>query len=111
MKKIILVLLLLLLPLACFAEQKGSEYYKDGKHYYKPANGFVPDETTAIRIAEAVWLPIYGEDIYSKKPFAAQLKDNIWFIRGSLPEGWKGGVPECEISKDTGEILRVSHGK
>ena len=28
---------------------------------YVPKNGFVPDEKTAIKIAEAVLFPIYGE--------------------------------------------------
>ena len=32
---------------------------------------YVPDKITAIKIAEAVWLPIYGNSIYEKKPFVA----------------------------------------
>jgi len=28
---------------------------------YIPPNGFVPDAATAGRIAEAIWIPIYGE--------------------------------------------------
>jgi hypothetical protein len=31
---------------------------------------YVPNEETAIKIAEAVWLPIYGEDIYNKPQLA-----------------------------------------
>ena len=31
------------------------------KHSHVPPNGFVPDSETAIRIASAVWTPIYGE--------------------------------------------------
>jgi hypothetical protein len=39
------------------------------KHSYVPPKGFVPDEKTAIRIAEAVWSPIYGEEeIRREKP-------------------------------------------
>ena len=78
----------------------------------KPAEGYVPDEATAIAIAVAVWIPIYGKErVEGKKPFKAILKDGIWQVRGSLPHGWKGGVPEAEISKDDGRILRISHGK
>ena len=38
-----------------------------------PVNGRVPDEETAIRIAETVWLPIYGNDIYDVNRFMQNL--------------------------------------
>ena len=83
-----------------------------GQGTYKPPNGFVPDAETAIKIAVAVWEPIYGrEHIAGEKPFRATLKDGIWSVRGSLPEGWNGGVAEAEISQKDGTILRVIHGK
>jgi hypothetical protein len=85
---------------------------EETKHNVKPAKGYVPDEATAIAIAVAVWVPIYGkENIEQKKPYIATLKDGIWYVAGSLPAGWKGGVPEAEIRKDNGQILRVTHGK
>ncbi len=113
-RKIIVALLIgLVVAGISFAEQfeEGSEYYKNGKHYYIPKAGFVPDEATAIRIAEAVWLPIYGKDIYEEKPFIVGLRDGVWTVTGSLPGGRKGGVAEVEISKEDGRILRVSHGE
>ena len=84
---------------------------EDSKHYFIPKEGYVPDEKTAIKIAEAIWLPIYGDNIYKKRPFKAQLKGNIWLVQGSLPTQMLGGVPEAEISKQTGQIIRVSHGQ
>ena len=81
------------------------------KHNYIPPSGYVPDEKTAVSIAEAVWLPIYGDRIYGSKPFKARLHDGVWFVEGTLPKNWIGGVPEAEISKQDGRILRVSHGK
>lgn len=85
---------------------------EEAKHNYKPAEGYVPDKATAIAIAVAVWVPIYGkENIENKKPFKAILKDGIWYVSGSVPLGWKGGVPEAEVSKDDGRTLRISHGK
>ncbi|MFT3739686.1 MAG: NTF2 fold immunity protein [Breznakibacter sp.] len=66
---------------------------------YIPKSGFVPNDTTAIKIAEAVWLPIYGEKIYNKKPFHARLCNDKWIVEGSLPSGMKGGVPYIEIQK------------
>ena len=77
-----------------------------------PVNGRVPNEETAIRIAEAVWLPIYGRLIYDSKPFKAQLvDDSIWVVEGSLPKGCVGGTPYVEIQKKDGKILKVSHGQ
>ena len=60
---------------------------------YIPRNGYVPDAKTAIRIAVAVWSPIYGEkQIQSQKPYKAKLKNGIWFVEGSLPKGYNRGV-------------------
>src|SRR6266850_2616183 len=82
------------------------------EHSDVPSKGFVPDEKTAIRIAEAVLSPIYGEDkIRNEKPFVASLKRGVWTVQGSLPKGWAGGVAIAEISKSDGRILRVSHGR
>ena len=82
------------------------------KHNYKPAMGYVPDQETAIRIAVAVWSPIYGkEQIEKEKPYKAILKNGIWYVTGSLPEGWLGGVAEAEINKESGCIIRISHGQ
>ncbi len=86
--------------------------YTSQKHSYVPPKGFVPDEQTAMRIAEAIWSPIYGEEkIQREKPFVATLRDGVWTVEGSLPKGWAGGVALAEISKKDGRILRVSHGK
>ncbi len=94
-----------------------NEAAQDNRHSlnranYKPKDGYVPDEQTAIAIAVAVWKPIYGKDkIEGEKPFKAQLKNGIWTVTGSLPEGFDGGVAEADIAKDDGRILRVIHGK
>ena len=79
---------------------------------YKPKEGYVPNAETAKRIAEAVWIPIYGEkQIQNEKPFKVGLHDGVWTVRGSLPPMHVGGVAEIAIAKDDGRILRVSHGK
>lgn len=77
---------------------------------YKPKDGYVPDEQTAIAIAVAVWIPIYGrEEIEKEKPYKATLKNGVWTVTGSLPEGYDGGTAIAEISKEDGRILRVIH--
>ena len=81
-------------------------------HNYKPAAGYVPDADTAIRIALAVWEPIYGKkQIDLEKPYRATLKMGVWIVEGSLPHGWTvGGWAIAEISASDGTILRISHG-
>jgi hypothetical protein len=82
------------------------------KPSYKPKDGFVPDKETAICIAEAVWIPIYGKvKIESEKPFEATLTKGVWTVRSTLREGNKGGVAIAEISKKDAKILRVIHEK
>lgn len=79
---------------------------------YIPPNGFVPNEATAIQIAEAVWIPIYGEQqIKGERPYQASLQNGIWVVVGSLPKGMLGGVARAEISKQDGRIVSVSHGR
>ena len=82
------------------------------KHNAMPKAGVVPNETTAIKIAVAVWEPIYGADkIAGEKPFHATIAKGVWTVQGSLPKGWLGGVALAEIAKSDGRILRISHGR
>ena len=100
-----LILVSLMVVLPCLAEESQ-------KHSFTPKDGFVPDKETAIRIAEAIWIPIYGEEkINSEKPFKAILRDGIWIVEGSLPEGFIGGMALAEIAQKDGRIIRVSHGQ
>lgn len=79
---------------------------------YKPKNGFVPDEKTAAKIAEAVWIPIYGEEeILRQKPFKVELEKGIWVVKGSLKKGYVGGGAMAEIAKKDGRIIKVWHGR
>lgn len=73
---------------------------------------YVPNQETAVKIAEAIWLPIYGEKVLSFKPYKAVLKDNtVWIVEGTLPKGMKGGTPYIEINKEDCRIIKVTHGK
>ena len=84
-----------------------------------PEQSYVPNSDTAVQIAEAVLIPVYGkEQIESEQPFTAQLKDDVWTVSGTLrcPDG-KGGVTnECvggvavvEISKVDAHVLSMIH--
>jgi len=84
----------------------------DDSKGYIPKAGFVPDEKTAIAIAEAVLVPIYGQKkIDSEKPFRGKLEGDIWIVEGSLPKGSDGGVAVIRLSKKDGHIIYVMHGK
>jgi hypothetical protein len=100
----------LLIPLLSLVLFHGSVRAQDT---FAPKNGFVPDSTTAIKIAVAVWSPIYGEaQIADEKPYHATLKDGVWTVTGSLHPAYSvGGVAFAEISQKDGKILRVIHGK
>ena len=77
-------------------------------------NGVVPDAKTAIKIADAVLVPIYGEDqVASERPFRAELVDDRWVITGTLQGGpfVFGGVAHVKISKSTGRIEEIWHSK
>jgi hypothetical protein len=78
---------------------------------YIPPDGFVPNQETAIKIAEAIWLPIYGREVLQQKPYYAKLIDNkIWIVEGTLKRR-VGGTAYIEIDKYTGTILKVTHSK
>ena len=52
---------------------------------YRPASGYVPDSATAVQIAEAVLIPVYGKkEIESERPFTAKLEKNMWTVSGTL---------------------------
>lgn len=83
-----------------------------------PQSGYVPDEATAIRVAEAVFIPIYGKKhVISERPFQARLKGGSWIVKGSLPKAPKaedivvGGTMIAEIDRITGCIKAVYHLK
>lgn len=85
------------------------DYPRDNTTY--PHDGYVSNELTAARIAEAVWVSIYGEKIYNQKPYRVNLiKDSIWVVNGSVPTGGYGENAYIEIRKKDGKILQVLMG-
>jgi hypothetical protein len=95
MIRISLLLALLLPATACFCDSG--------------AKNLVPTPEVAIRIAKAVWLPIYGAEYVERyEPLTAVLQDGQWHVFGSLPKGIRGGgSPEATISKEDGRITNV----
>jgi len=106
-------LLFVVAPLMLGATLTG-ESMQEQPHAYVPPDGFVPDAVTAVKIAEAVLIPVYGADqIHSEMPLTARLENGVWMIEGKGPStpGAHGGVAIVEISKKDATVLRMSHGK
>jgi hypothetical protein len=86
-----------------------------------PKDGFVPDSATAVRVAEAVLIPVFGrEKVQSERPFTAALENGVWTVSGTLhcSDGkggttthCVGGTAEVKISKMDGRIIRMVHYK
>lgn len=73
-----------------------------------PKGGVVPDAETAKRIAEAIWIPMFGEEtVAAQKPFNAELKFTTWIVNGS-------GDPEkalfAFILRADARVLSVGRG-
>jgi hypothetical protein len=100
------------------AQQHGST---NKTHGFTPTDGFVPDSQTAVKVAEAVLIPVYGEkQICSEEPFTAELKGAVWTVGGTLrcPDGKGGFTTDCDggvavvkLSKTDGRVLFMLHYK
>jgi hypothetical protein len=77
----------------------------------RPRNGFVPDESTAAKIAEAAATAQYGEKtILDERPFHAKLYGDTWIVQGTLhPEGAAGGTAVVKLSKSDSRIVFMVH--
>lgn len=84
---------------------------REGSHQGLPPSGVVPDADTAARIAEAVWIPLCGEEtINSQKPFVTELKNNVWIVSGSAVSEAGEHTLFAFILKADGRILSIGCG-
>jgi len=84
---------------------------------------YVPNSETAITIAEAVFIPVYGrKQIESERAFTATLRGDVWTVAGTLncsdgkpqtdkPPTCAGGVAVVKISKMNARIISMTHYK
>jgi hypothetical protein len=112
---LIFVPLVFLINYDISAQEKGEKkivYVKNDTRTDDPLpNDLVANKQTAIKIAEAIWLPIYGKEIYNEKPFVAELNSSgIWIVKGTVHDT-KGGAAYIEIRKSNCEILKIFHEK
>jgi hypothetical protein len=81
---------------------------------YKPRSGFVPDAATAVEIARAVLIPIYGKKmIESEEPLVASRQRDVWTVHGTLrcAPNCLGGTAEIKLSATDARVLHVTHYK
>jgi hypothetical protein len=77
-----------------------------------PQAGVIPNEETAIAVAESIFRPVFGEEQLKKfQPYHAELKDGVWTIYGTLKRGSRGGTPQLRINKKDGRVLEIWHSQ
>lgn len=80
----------------------------------------VPDEATAVKIAEKALIKIFGKrQIQKERPFSANLAAGIWHVTGTLyckDEHGKvvigacvGGVAMADIRQNDGRVVKTGH--
>lgn len=71
-------------------------------------NSFVPDATSAIKLAEIYLEPIYGRPtISSQLPLTATLDDSVWTVRGTVNSGIIGEQIVLEMNRENGAVRSV----
>lgn len=78
--------------------------------------GYIPDEKCLMKIAKAIWIPIYGTKKIMYKKYSVNLDDNnIWTIEGSpILSSFltvHGGGPYLQIDGISGRVIEVSYTK
>ena len=81
------------------------------------AGGLIPNETTAVKMAEPELLHFYGASVIaSERPLAAELRGETWVVSGTLHCGKRtnstdcvGGVATAHLSKSDGRVVEIFH--
>lgn len=83
------------------------------------AAGPIPNETTALKIAEPELIRSYGASVMaSERPLVAELWGETWIVHGTLHCGHgqrgtagpcAGGVATVHLSKNDGRIVEIIH--
>lgn len=102
------IVLVLALSSPCFADSSNS-------YPPPPPDGYVPNASTAIAIARAILIPIYGDSIPKDAAFKADRKGDVWYVHRALecppPGVCLGGAENVLISAKDGQILSAyRHG-
>lgn len=104
---------------SCEEEAKIKEpinaFVVEGRYYetkgFMPKDSLVPDKITALKIADAIWQPIYRKELYQYWPFSATLNEkNQWVVKGTRSKNQAFiGIPIMIIEKSDGKIVKIDH--
>ena len=67
--------------------------------------------SVAARVAEQIFVDIYGEKALSERPWRVTDTNGCYFICGTLPKGFLGGVAQLKLKKADGMVWVYLHGK
>ena len=86
-----------------------SSLAQNAPELFERKGGLAPDKETAIRIAEAILFPIYGEKaIRAQRPYQVTLKDGKWTVDGAPPPpGFVGGSFHIVILQRDARVLEI----
>ena len=67
--------------------------------------------SVAARVAEQIFVDIYGKKVLSERPWRVTDTNGCYFICGTLPKGFVGGVAQLKLKKADGMVWVYLHGK
>jgi hypothetical protein len=79
-----------------------------------PPSSFIPDAKTAVAVAHAILIPIYGaQTVQKEEPLVAVRSGDIWTVTGTLACAPRcvGGTAKVTLSAKDGRIISVIHAK
>ena len=72
--------------------------------------GVVSDKETAIRIAEAILFPVYGENaIRGQRPYQVTLNDGKWTVDGTVRPSFVGGSFHVVILQRDARVVEIGY--
>ena len=72
----------------------------------------IKDSATAVAIAEPILFNTYGrEEILDQRPYEVYLIDSLWYLMGTIPDGYKGGGFEIIINSTDARVMSLRHYK
>ncbi|HEX9281357.1 MAG TPA: NTF2 fold immunity protein [Candidatus Udaeobacter sp.] len=88
-----------------------ASFAQNASELFERKGGLVRDKETAIRIAEAILFPIYGEkSIRAQQPYRVRLENGKWTIDGAPPpRGFAGGSFHVVILQRDARVLEIGH--